>query len=91
MLGKGYAKNTKIIFRAESIPRKHTFWSYLAITNAVCQIQKILTLIPHQNQHVGMGICAKHKNFIQSGKDSYKTPLLVVFGYNKCSVSNPNE
>ncbi len=26
--------------------------------------------IPLQNEHDGMGICAKHSNFIQSGNDS---------------------
>ncbi len=66
MMGWGYAQNTKILFRAEVIPRKHHFWSFLAITIPVCQIQMILTLIPLQNQHVGMGICAKHTNFILS-------------------------
>ncbi len=73
------------------IPRKHHSQSFLAITIAVCQIQMILTLIPFQNEHDGMGICAKHKIFIQSGNDSLKTPFLVVFGYNNCSVSNPND
>ncbi len=73
------------------IPRKHHFWSFLAITIAVCQIQMILTLIPLQNEHEGMGICAKHNNFFQSGNDSKKTPFLVVFGYNNCNVSNPND
>ncbi len=51
----------------------------------------ILTLIPLQNEHDGMEICAKHKNFIQCGNESKKTPFLVVFGYNNCSVSNPND
>ncbi len=46
------------------------YLSFLAITIAVCQIQMILTLIPLQNEHDGMGICAKHKNFIQSRNDS---------------------
>ncbi len=40
------------------------YLSFLAIAIAVCQIQMILTLIPLQNQHVGM---AKHQNFIQCG------------------------
>ena len=66
MLGLGYAQNTQILFRAELIPRKHHFWSFLAITIAVCQIQMILTLIPPQNDHDGIGICAKHTNFILS-------------------------
>ncbi len=52
------------------IPRKHPFWSFLAISIAVRQIQMTLTLIPLQNEHDGMGICVKHKNFIQSGNDS---------------------
>ncbi len=64
-MGWGYVKNTQILFRAEIIPRKHNFWSFLAITIAVCQIQIILKLIPLQNEHDGMGICAKHKNFIK--------------------------
>ncbi len=58
------------------------YLSFLAITIAVYQIQMILTLIPLQNVHDGMGICAKKKNFIHSGKDSLKTPFLVVLGYN---------
>ncbi len=66
----GYAQNTKKLFRAEMIPGKHHFWSFLAITIPLCQIQTILTLIPPQNEHDGMGICVKHKNFIQSGNDS---------------------
>ncbi len=91
MLGWGYAQNTQILFRAKTIPTKHHFWSFLAITIAVCQIKMILTLIPPRNEHDGMGICAKHINFIQCGNDWYKTPFLVVFGYNNCSVSNPND
>ncbi len=51
MMGCGYVPNTKNLFRAEMIPRKHHFWSFLAITIAVCQIQMILTLISHQNEH----------------------------------------
>ncbi len=35
--------------------RKHHFWSFLAITIAVCQIQTILTLIRLQNEHDGWG------------------------------------
>ena len=62
VMGSGYVPNTKILFRAEMIPRKHHFWSFLAITIAVRQIQMILTLLPLQNEHVGMGICAKHTN-----------------------------
>ncbi len=70
MMGWGYAQNTKILFRAEMIPRKHHFWSFLAVRIAMCQIQMILILIPLQNDHDGMGIFAKHINFIQSGNDS---------------------
>ncbi len=44
------------------IPRKHHFWSFLAITIAVRQIQMILILIPLQNEHDGMGICAKQQD-----------------------------
>ncbi len=61
---------TQFFFRAEMIPRKHHFWSFLAITIAVCQMQMILTIIPSQNDHDGMGICAKHINFIQCRNDS---------------------
>ena len=60
MLGWGYAQNIQILFRAEIIPRKHHFWSFLAITIAECQIQLILTLIRLQNEFDGMEICAKH-------------------------------
>ncbi len=86
-----YAQNTKILFRAEMIPRKHHYLSFLAVTIAVCQIQMISTLILLRNEHDGMGICAKHINFIQCGNDSQKTPFLVVFGNNNCSVSNQND
>ncbi len=48
------------------IPRKHDFWSFLTITIAVCQIQKILTLIPFEIEHDGMGICAKHINLFSA-------------------------
>ncbi len=61
MMGSGYAQKTKIVFRAEMIPRKHQFWWFLAITIPVCQIQMILTLIPFEKEHDGMGICAKSK------------------------------
>ncbi len=70
MMGWGYAQNTKFLFRAEMIPRNNHFLSFLAITIAVFQMQKILVLIPLQNDHDGMGICAKHINFVQSGNDS---------------------
>ncbi len=84
-MGWRYAQNTIFLFRAEVFPRKHKFWSFLAITIAVCQIQMILILIPLQYEDDGMGICAKHSNFIQNRNDSFKTPFLVVFGYNNCS------
>ncbi len=72
MMAWGYAQNTQILFRAEIIPRKHNFCiaknhHCLAITNTVCQIQMILTLIRLQIEHDRMWICAKHTNFIQSG------------------------
>ncbi len=70
MMGWGYVPNTNFFFRAEMISRKHLFWSFLAITIAVCQMQMILTLIPLQDEHDGMEISAKHKMFIQSGNDS---------------------
>ena len=91
LMGCVYVPNTQILFRAEMIPRKHHFWSFLAKTIAVCQIQMILIHIPPQNEHDGMGIRAKHINFIQCGSDSWKTPFLVILGYNNCSVSNPND
>ncbi len=53
--GWGYAQNTKVLFRAEMIPRKHHFWSFLVITIAVFQIQMILILILLQNDHNGCG------------------------------------
>ncbi len=37
------------------------YLSFLAITIAVCQMQMILILIPLQNEHDGMGICAERK------------------------------
>ncbi len=70
MMGWGYAQNTQILFGAEMIPRKHHYWSFLTITIAVCLIKMILILKPLQNEHDGMGICAKHINLIQCGNDS---------------------
>ncbi len=70
MMGWGYVHNTQILFRAEMIPLKHNYWSFLAKTIAVFQIQMILTLIPLQNELYWMEICAKHSNFIQSGSVS---------------------
>ncbi len=70
MMGWGYVQNTQILLRAEMIPLKHHFWSFLDITIAVCQIQMILTLTPLENEHDGMEICTKHKIYIQSGNDS---------------------
>ncbi len=84
-------KTYKFYFELNIYLKNLHYLSFLAITIAVCQIEMILTLIPLQNQYVGMGIWAKHSNFIQSGIDSQKTPFLVVFGYNNCSVSNPND
>ncbi len=57
-MGWGYVQYTQILFRAEMIPLKHHFWSFLAITIAVFQIQMILILIPLQYVNDGMGICA---------------------------------
>ena len=91
MMGWGYVQNTQILIKAETIPWKHHFWSFLAITIAVCQIQKILILTPLQNEDDAMGICAKHSNFIRSRNDSFKTPFLVGSGNNNCSVSNAND
>ena len=69
--GWGYAQNTQILFRAEIIPKKHHFWSFLAIRIALCQIQVILKLTPLQKERDGIGICANHINiFILSGSDS---------------------
>ena len=61
MLGWGYAQNTQIFFAAKDIVKKPTFLSFLAITIAVRQTEVLLILIPLQNEHVGMGIFAKHK------------------------------
>ncbi len=61
MLGWRYAQNTKILFTAERIPRKHHFWSFLAVTIAVYQIQRILTLIPLQNHLLGWGYAQNTK------------------------------
>ncbi len=66
MLGCGYAQNTQILFRAEDIAQKPAFLLFLAITIAERQTEVLLILIPLQNEHVGMNICAKHTNFIQS-------------------------
>ncbi len=65
MMGWGCVPNAKTSFRAEMIPRKHHFWSFLAITIPVFQIQMVL---PHQNEHDGMGICAKHKKIFSERK-----------------------
>ncbi len=89
MLGWGTRKTYKFYSELTILLKNSHYLSFLAITIAVCQIQMILTLIRLQNEHDGIGMCAKYKNVIQSGNNSYKTPFLVVFGYNNCSVSNP--
>ncbi len=91
MLGWIYAKNIQILLWAEDIAQKPYYLLFLAITIAVCQIQMILTLIPLQNQHVGMGIRVKHTIFILTEDIAQKPSLFVIFGYNNCSVSNPND
>ncbi len=58
------------------IPRKHHFWSFLAIRIAVCQIQMILTLIPLQNEHDGIGICAV---FLKCNNDNRAGTVLKCF------------
>ncbi len=88
MLGWGYAQNTQILFRAKDIAQKPAFLSFLAITIAVRQSQLLLILVPLQNQHVGMVICAKDTNFIQSERYCSKIFIFVVFGYNNCIASN---
>ncbi len=46
---------TEIYIAFLDMTRKHHFLSFLGITIAVCQMQMILTLIPLQNEHDGMG------------------------------------
>ncbi len=48
----------------------------MVIIIAVCQIQMILTLIPLQNEHDGMGICAKHINLFSAEMIPRKHHLL---------------
>ncbi len=48
------------------ILRKHYIRSFWVIIIGVCQIQMILTLIHLQNEHDGMGICAKHINLFSA-------------------------
>ncbi len=87
MLGWGYAQNTQILFRAKDIAQKPSFLSFLAITIAVRRTEVLLILITLQNEHVGMGICVKHTNFIQRERYCSNTFIFVVFGYNNCSAS----
>ncbi len=89
--GWGYAQNILFVFWAEMTPRKHHFWSFLAITMEVCQIQMILTLIPLQNQHVGMGYAQNIQILFWAEHIAQNPSLFVVFGFNNCSVSNPND
>ncbi len=65
-----------------------SFLSFLAITIALRQTEVLLILIPLQNEHVGMGICAKHKFYSERKILLF---IFVVFGYNNCSASNPND
>ncbi len=48
-------RKTQNLFRAEMIPRKHHFWSFLAITIAVCQIQMILNSYLFKMTMMGWG------------------------------------
>ncbi len=66
MMRWGYVPNTKKIFRAEMIPRKQHFWSLLALTIAVCQIQMILTLIPLKISMMGWGYVPKTKKIFRA-------------------------
>ncbi len=52
----GICVNRQILFRAEDVPQKCQFLSFLAITIPVRQIQMILLIIPLQNDAVGMEI-----------------------------------
>ncbi len=81
------AKHTNFTLSWRYYSKSFIIYRLLAITIPVCQIQMILTLIPLQNEHDGMGMCTKHKIFFQSIHDS----IFVVFGNNDCSVSNPND
>ncbi len=56
-------KTYKFYTELKILLKNHHYLSFLAITIAGRPIQMILTLIPLQNEHVGMGICAKHTNF----------------------------
>ncbi len=60
-------KTYKFYSERKSLLKNLQYLSVLAITFAVCPIQMILSIIPLQNTHGGMGICAIHSNFIQSG------------------------
>ncbi len=84
-------KTYKFYFELKILLKNLHCLSFLAITIAVCQIEMILTLIHPQNQYVGMGICAKHTNFILSWRYCSKTFIISRFGYNNCCVSNPKE
>ncbi len=70
MLGWGYAQTYKFDSEVKILLKNLHYLSFLAITIAVFQIQMILTLIRLQNDHDGMGICAKHINFNQSENES---------------------
>ncbi len=74
--------------QSERYSQKPSFLSFLDITIGVRQTEVHLIRIPHQNEHVGMGICAKLTNFIQSGRYCSKTCIFVFLGYNICSASN---
>ncbi len=83
-MGWEYAQNTQILFRAKTIPSNHHFWSFLALTIAVCQIQMILMLIPLQSELFGLNMrkfYSDRKPFIEN----------TIFGNKNWSVSNPIE
>ncbi len=91
MLGWSYAQNIQILFWAKYIANKPSLFVVFGYNNCSVSNQNDFQLIPSQNEHDGMGICAKHTNFIHGGSYSWKTPFLVVFDYNNCSVSNRND
>ncbi len=70
MLGWRYAQNIQILFWVEAIAEKPSLFVVFGYNNCSVSNQIILTLIPSQNEHDGMGICEKHTNFVHSGKDS---------------------
>ena len=66
------------------MPRKHLFWSVLAITIAVCQIQMKLILTSLQNEHDGLGFVQNTQILFMCMFCAYRHPNMLILKRYDC-------